>query len=152
MSWDDDDCGGWPSIKLENPDGTHCETDERSLAAGATLLWSIHFDSCWNMSVTQDTILYIQTSSGNDFCPKRILVKLVNGPAYITNEISDWYDKDKTNNKKHLLKECKNTRNKLLKLFYKGYNLSVRRGFLVVIILMYILHHMCLCGRYGINS
>ena len=123
ISWDDYDCGGWPSIKLENPDGTHCETEERSLAAGATLLWSFYedYDSCWNMSVTENTILYIKTSSGNDFCPKRILVTLVNGPAYITNEISEWYDKDKTNNKKHLLQECKNTRNKLLKSCYNGY-------------------------------
>ena len=114
-SWDDHNCGGWSSIKLENPDGTHCETNEKSLSAGATLVWSLHegLKSCSDMVVTQNTTVYIQTTSYNDFCPKNLLVTSVNGPAYTTNEISDWYDKGKTNNKKHTLQECKSTRTSL---------------------------------------
>ena len=114
-SWDDYDCGGWSSIKLENPDGTHCETSEKSISAGDTLIWSLPeggLQSCSNIVATQNTTLYIQTSSRNDFCPKNVLVKTRKGPTYKTNEISNWYDKDKTNNRKHTLQECKNTRKK----------------------------------------
>ena len=111
MSWDDNYCGGWPRIRLENSDGTDCETNEKYLAAGATVVWSFHegLDSCSNMMVTQNTTLFIQTSSRNDFCPKNVLVTPVNGPAYTTNKISDWYAKETTNNKMHLLQESKST-------------------------------------------
>ena len=116
ISWNDHNCGGWSSIKLENPDGTHCETNEKSLSAGDTLEWSLTeggLKGCSNMVVTQNTTLYIQTSSSNDFCPKYVWVTPVKGLAYKTNEISDWYDKGKTINKKHTLQECKSTRNNL---------------------------------------
>ena len=128
LSWDDYDCGGWSSIKLENPDGTHCETSEKSVSAGDTLLWSLtegDLKSCLNMVVTENTTLYIQTSSRNDFCPKYVLVKPVQGPAYKTNEISNWYDQRLTNNKKHTLQERKNTRNNLLKVYLKFMSLNI---------------------------
>ena len=38
-SWDNLNCGGYVYVKLENPDGSHCETSERSLTAGDTLVW-----------------------------------------------------------------------------------------------------------------
>ena len=63
ISWNDHNCGGWSSIKLENPDGTHCETNEKSLSAGDTLEWSLTeggLKGCSNMVVTQNTTLYIE--------------------------------------------------------------------------------------------
>ena len=103
-------------MKLVNPDGTHCKTTEKDLDAGDTLVWSVGqgLGNCSNMVVTPNSTLYIQTSSGNDFCPKNVLITPVEeGPAYVTNEISDWYDKDKTNNKKHKLREGKTSTNHL---------------------------------------
>ena len=107
-TWDSDYCGGYPSLKLENPDGTHCETIEKDLDPGDTLVWSVGqgLGTCMNMVVTLDSTLYIQTSSGNDFCPKKVSIIPAEGPAYVTNEISDWYDKG-NNNKRHTLQECK---------------------------------------------
>ena len=118
MSWDDYNCGGYPSIKLENPDGTHCETSEMSLDAGDTMVWSMtegDLKNCSNMVVNKNTNLYITTSSGGDFCPKNVLVTPVEGPEYTTNEINDWYDRHKTNNKKHTLQESKEARNNFLR-------------------------------------
>ena len=113
-TWGSINCGGYPSIKLENPDGTHCKTTEKDLNPGNTGVWSVGegLDDCLNMVVTLDSTLYIQTSSGNDFCPKNVLITPVEGPAYVTNEITDWYDKD-NNNKEHKLRECETSANHL---------------------------------------
>ena len=115
-SWDNINCGGYPSVKVENPDGTHCETTEKAMHAGDTLVWSEGQGlkpSCSDMVVTLDSTLYIQTSSGNDFCPKSVSITPLEGPEYMTSEISDWYDKDKTNNKEHTLREGKTKINHL---------------------------------------
>ena len=95
---------------MENPDGTHCETSELSLNAGDTLVWSWNrgdLKNCYNMEVTKNTKLFIKTSSEGDFCPKQVLVRPVNGPDYITNDIYGWYNKDNTNNRMHELHESK---------------------------------------------
>ena len=66
MSWDTLECGGYPSIKLENADGTHCETSQKSLAAGDTLGWSFlegGLKNCSNMVVKKNTMVYIKTNS-----------------------------------------------------------------------------------------
>ena len=56
--------------------------------------------------------LYILTSSGDDFCPKSVSITSVDGAVYTTSsEINDWYDKYKTNNKNHALREGKTRTN-----------------------------------------
>ena len=112
MSWADHRCGGWPSIELKNPDGTHCETAERSLSAGDTLVWSLAegLKNCSNMVVTQNTTLYIKTSSGDDLCPKNVFIFPTVGPVYTTGDIYTWYDYYKTNGRKHRLLECRTVR------------------------------------------
>ena len=112
MSWDDHRCGGWPRIELENPDGTHCETSERSLSAGYSLVWSLGegLKRCSNMAVTKNTTAYIKTSSGDDFCPMNLFIFPTVGPIYTTGNIMTWYDYYKTNGRKHRLRECRTVR------------------------------------------
>ena len=114
-TWGSINCGGYPSVKLANPDGTHCKTVEKDFNPGDTVVWSGQgLANCRTMELTLNSTLYIQTSSGNDFCPKNVVITPKEGPAYaVINEISDWYDKDKTNNKSHKLRECKFRTNNL---------------------------------------
>ena len=56
-TWDSTNCGGYPSVKVVNPDGTNCQTIEKDLNAGETLVWSEEGDdfivgSCSTIVVT----------------------------------------------------------------------------------------------------
>ena len=108
-SWDNYFCGGYGiSVKVVNPDGTQCMTDKvEGMSAGDTLNWSWFSgglkSSCSGTVVTSDSTLYIQSDSGDDFCPKWAWVTTDKGAKYgITKRINTWYDYQ-TNNKAHRL-------------------------------------------------
>ena len=108
-SWSSINCGGEGiSVEVANPDGTKCLTTAKDMSRGETLHWSegrgLESD-CSSMVVDEQSTLYIQTSSTDDFCPKNVWLTSEEGDVYITSNISTWYDKDKTNSKKHALEK-----------------------------------------------
>ena len=108
-SWANNYCGGYGiSIKVVNPDGTQCTTDQKKdFDRGETLIWTgVGLGNCSNTVVTNDSTLYIQSDSYDDFCPLKVTIRTSEGLTFITNKIDNWYDYY-TNNKAHALKEAR---------------------------------------------
>ena len=108
-SWSSINCGGEGiSVEVANSDGSKCLTTSKDISRGETLHWSFGRGldgDCSSMVVDEDSTLYIQTSSTDDFCPKRVWLRTEKGDIYTSSNISAWYDKDKTNSKKHALEK-----------------------------------------------
>ena len=106
-SWSSFSCGGGGiSVELENPDGTQCLTTAKDLSRGETLLWSEGrgLDSdCSSMVISEESTLYIQSSRVDDFCPQHVWITTEDGAMYASSNLTAWYDKEKTNSKKHAL-------------------------------------------------
>ena len=106
-SWSSFSCGGGGiSVELENPDGNQCLTTAKDLSRGETLLWSEGrgLDSdCSSMVVSEESTLYIQSSRADDFCPQHVWITTKDGAMYASSNLTAWYDKEKTNSKKHAL-------------------------------------------------
>ena len=99
-------CGGYEiSVKVVNQDGKQCLTTAMDADKGQALVWTIGQglgSSCLDMVVTERSTVYIQSTSGDDFCPWYVWVTTTENSIYNTKKITDWYDKQ-TNNKKHAL-------------------------------------------------
>ena len=108
-SWSSINCGGEGiSVKVANPDGTQCLTTAKDMSRGEALHWSMQQgleSDCWSMVVNEEGTLYIQSSMADDFCPKLVWITTEEGHVYMTSNISAWYDKYKTNSKKHVLEK-----------------------------------------------
>ena len=106
-SWSSLNCGGGGiSVEVENPDGTRCLTTGKDMSRGETLLWSEKrglSSDCLNMSINEECTLYVQTTRADDFCPQHIWITTEDGAVYASSNITAWYDKEKTNSKKHAL-------------------------------------------------
>ena len=108
-SWSSINCGGEGiRLKVVNPDGTSCLTSPKNMRKGETLLWAAKQDldgDCLSMVISEDSSLYIQSSTGDDFCPEYVWITTEEGHVYKTSKISAWHDRDKTNSVKHELKK-----------------------------------------------
>ena len=109
-TWSSNDCGGYKiSIKIANQDGSECRTTTKAdLSAGERLTWSeggntLH-SNCNNFMVTENSTVYIQTPSSDDFCPEWVYITYLDGRNtryYRTaTKIDHWYDQA-TNYKRH---------------------------------------------------
>ena len=109
-SWSSINCGGEGiRLKVVNPDGTSCLTSPKDMKRGETLLWSAQQGlegDCLSMVISEDSSLYIQSSTGDDFCPEYVWITTEEeGQVYKTSNISAWHGRDKTNTEKHELKK-----------------------------------------------
>ena len=94
-------CGGYGiRIRILNSEGEECVTSRiKDLNRGRQLVWNNPSGgNCKDMEISWfKTKVYIESNSGNDFCPKvvKIFTKGTTTYAsttYATNEINSWYD------------------------------------------------------------
>ena len=87
-------CGGYGiRIRIKNPEGEECITSREDSNPGNLFIWNNpNGGNCKDMEISWlKTRVYIESNSGNDFCPK--VVKIYTTEAtYETNEIHSWYD------------------------------------------------------------
>ena len=93
-SYSNDYCGGYGiRVRIHNPEGEECITSRKDSSPGDQLTWNNPSGgNCTGMEVrTWKTIVYIESNSGNDFCPKMVTIH-TKGSIYKIHEIDSWYD------------------------------------------------------------
>ena len=105
----DYNCGGFGiRIRIHNPEGEECVTSRiPEFDAGNLLYWNNpRGGNCTDMEIrTWKTKVYIESNSGDNFCPKLVTI-YTNGANYTTKEIDSWYD-ESTNLLPHRIRRFK---------------------------------------------
>ena len=105
----DYNCGGFGiRIRIHNPEGEECVTSRiPEFDAGNLLYWkNLRDGNCTDMEIrTWKTKVYIESNSGDNFCPKLVTI-YTNGANYTTKEIDSWYD-ESTNSLPHRIRRFK---------------------------------------------
>ena len=87
--------------------GTECLTGIQDLNRGTNLTWPAgdgRLSDCENTTINENSIVYVQSNSSDNFCPKMISIFSFGGASYETNLIND-----KGNNKqRHISKKTGN--------------------------------------------
>ena len=99
-------CGGDNvRIKIMDQNGMECLTERKhDFSKGTKLSWSKGKglgEKCSKMVVSNNSFVFLETTSGDDYCPERVSVTSVRNHIYELT-LHEWYD-DKHNGKPHAL-------------------------------------------------